>query len=57
VQFAGDRLDSGIGMLAAVSLAVPTPALTWVYVLLLGPAIHWSFSFVLFRLGLKQRAA
>ncbi len=57
VQFAGDRLDSGIGMLAAVSIAVPTPALTWVYVLLIGPAIHWSFSFVLFRLGLKQRAA
>lgn len=57
VQFIGDRLDSGIGMLAAVSLAVPTPALTWLYVLLLGPAIHWSFSFVLFRLGLKRRAA
>lgn len=57
VQFAGDRLDSGIGMLAAVSLAVPAPALTWMYVLLIGPAIHWSFSVVLFRLGLKQRAA
>jgi hypothetical protein len=29
----------------------------WIYVLLIGPAIHWSFSLVLFRLGLKQRAA
>ena len=57
VQFTGDRLDSGIVILAAVSLAVPTPALTWLYVLLIGPAIHWSFSLVLFRLGLKQRAA
>lgn len=57
VQFVIDRLDSGIGMLAAVSLAVPTPALVWLYVLLLGPAIHWLFSVVLFRLGLKQRAA
>ena len=57
VQFIGDRLDSGIGMLAAVTLTVPTPALTWAYVLLLGPAIHWSFSLVLFRLGLKRRAA
>jgi hypothetical protein len=57
VQFIGDRLDSGIGMLAAVSVAVPTPALVWLYVLLIGPAIHWSFSLVLFRLGLKQRAA
>jgi hypothetical protein len=57
VQFLVDRLDSGIGMLAAVSVAVHTPAMVWVYVLLIGPAIHWSFSLVLFRLGLKQRAA
>ncbi|CAN5847960.1 CDP-archaeol synthase [soil metagenome] len=56
-QFIVDRLDSGIGMLAAVSLVVPTPAMVWCYVLLIGPAIHWSFSLVLFRLGLKQRAA
>jgi CDP-archaeol synthase len=57
VQFIVDRLDSGIGMLTAVSLAVHTPAMVWLYVLLFGPAIHWSFSLVLFRLGLKQRAA
>lgn len=57
LQFMVDRLDSGIGMLAALSLVVPTPAMVWVYVLVIGPAIHWSFSLVLFRLGLKQRAA
>jgi hypothetical protein len=57
LQFVVDRLDSGIGMLAAVSVAVHTPPMVWVYVLLIGPAIHWSFSLVLFRLGLKQRAA
>lgn len=57
VQFVVDRLDSGMGMLAAVSLAVPAPALVWLYVLLIGPAIHWLFSVVLFRLGLKLRAA
>ena len=57
VQFIVDRLDSGIGMLAAVSLAVHAPAMVWLYVLLFGPAVHWSFSLVLFRLGLKQRAA
>ncbi len=57
MQFIADRLDSGIGMLAAVSLAVHTPAGVWLYVLLAGPPIHWSFSLVLFRLGLKQRAA
>ena len=57
VQFMVDRLDSGIGMLLVVSLAVPTPWLTWAVVLLIGPAIHWSFSVVMFRLGLKARAA
>lgn len=57
LQFVVDRLDSGIGMLLALSVAVHVPLLVWTYVLLVGPAIHWSFSVVLFRLGLKQRAA
>jgi hypothetical protein len=56
-QFVLDRFDSGIGMLTALSLAVDVPWLTWVYVLLGGSFIHWSFSVVMFRLGLKQRAA
>jgi len=56
-HFMLDRLDSGIGMLVALSLAVEVPWLTWAYVLLAGPFIHWSFSLVMFRLGLKQRAA
>jgi len=56
-QFVGDRLDSGIGMLTAVSLAVPTPWRVWALVLLLGPAIHWAFSGVMFKLGIKPRAA
>ena len=56
-HFTLDRLDSGIGMLAALSLVVEVPWLTWMYVLLIGPFIHWSFSLVMFRLGLKQRAA
>ena len=57
VQFIADRLDSGVGMLTAISLVVPTSPRTWGYVLLIGPVIHWSFSVVLFRLGLKRRAA
>lgn len=57
LQFAIDRLDSGIGMLLVVSLAVPTPWLTWGIVLVAGPAIHWSFSVLMFRLGLKARPA
>ena len=55
--FVVDRLDSIVGMLAAVSLTVPTSWLTWIYVIIFGPAIHWSFSVLLFRLGVKARPA
>ena len=57
LQFVFDRLDSGLGMLLAVSLAVPTPWTTWAVVLGVGPVIHWSFSVAMFRLGLKARPA
>lgn len=57
VQFSIDRLDSGVGMLAVVSAIVPTPWTTWAVVLLAGPVIHWTFSVVMFRLGLKPRPA
>jgi CDP-2,3-bis-(O-geranylgeranyl)-sn-glycerol synthase len=57
VQFLFDRLDSGIGMLLALSLVVPVAWQTWAVVLIVGPFIHWSFSLVMFRLGLKARAA
>ena len=56
-QFIGDRADSGIGMLCALSLAVPTPWQTWAIVLIAGWAIHWSFSLVLFVLRVKPRPA
>ena len=56
-QFVVDRLDSGIGMLLALSIAVEVPWLTWLTVLTVGPAIHWSFSVAMFSLGLKQRPA
>jgi hypothetical protein len=56
-QLAGDRLDSALGLLFAASLLVKVPLLTWVIVLGIGPLFHWSFSLVLFRLGLKPRAA
>jgi CDP-2,3-bis-(O-geranylgeranyl)-sn-glycerol synthase len=57
IGFLVDRLDSIVGMLTAVSIAVPTSWLTWVGVLVLGPAIHWSFSVLLYRLGVKARPA
>ena len=52
-----DRVDSLLGMLLAISLVVPTPWQIWLYVFVLGPFIHWFFSFVLFLLKVKERAA
>jgi hypothetical protein len=57
VSFIIDRIDSILGALVAIALVVPTPWLTWAYVLAIGPAIHWSFSFLLYRIGVKARAA
>jgi CDP-2,3-bis-(O-geranylgeranyl)-sn-glycerol synthase len=56
-QFLIDRLDSGVGMLLAVSAIVSIPALTWLLVLSVGPSIHWAFSVLMFHLGLKSRPA
>jgi hypothetical protein len=52
-----DRIDSIIGALVALSVAVHTPWLTWLWVLVLGPSIHLLFSWWLFRMGVKRRAA
>ena len=57
VSFVVDRLDSIVGMLAAISLVSPTPWKTWLFVLVIGPAIHLAFSILLYRLGVKERAA
>jgi CDP-2,3-bis-(O-geranylgeranyl)-sn-glycerol synthase len=57
VCFIVDHIDSIVGMLAAVTIAVETPWTTWLWVLILGPAIHLLFSWWLFRLGVKGRAA
>jgi len=54
---AADRLDSAFGVLVAVSFVVATPAATWFWVLVLGPPVHAVFSMLLFRLGVKARAA
>jgi hypothetical protein len=52
-----DRLDSTVGVLAALALAVPLPPATVVYVLLAGVALHGALSVVTFRLGGKERPA
>jgi CDP-diglyceride synthetase len=57
VSFVVDRIDSIVAMLSAIALAVPIPWKTWAFVLLIGPAIHLLFSVLLYRLGVKERAA
>jgi hypothetical protein len=57
VSFIIDRLDSIVGMLLAITLAVPTPWMTWLLVIVIGPAIHLGFSALLYKLGVKERAA
>jgi hypothetical protein len=57
VCFIADRVDSILGMLVALSVVVPVPAMMWLYVLLIGPGIHFAFSALLYRLGVKPRPA
>ena len=54
-NLSADRLDSGIGMLVGGERRRAGAWQTWAVVLLVGPAIHWTFSVVMFRLGLKAR--
>jgi len=57
LAFVVDRLDSIVGMLLAITLAAPTPWMTWLFVIAIGPAIHLAFSVLLYKLGVKERAA
>ena len=56
-QFAVDRLDSGIGMLLALNTFSAVPWRAVAVVLIAGPFIHWTFSVLMFHLGLKPRPA
>jgi CDP-2,3-bis-(O-geranylgeranyl)-sn-glycerol synthase len=51
-----DRLDSVLGVLLVASLMVPVSVITWLLVLVIGPAMHAVFSIVLHALGIKARA-
>ena len=55
--FVLDRVDSVAGLLIALSMVVPTPFLTCVYVVLVGAPIHGLFSGLLFLSGVKARPA
>jgi hypothetical protein len=52
-----DRLDSTLGLLLGLWLVVPVPALTWLLVLLFGPAVHLAFSALLYVSRVKARIA
>ena len=55
--FIVDQVDSIFGGLFAVSILVPVPLWSWIYVLLIGAIIHWGFNCVFALVGLKTRAA
>lgn len=55
--FVVDRIDSIVGVIAALMLVVPVPLTTGLCVVLVGPALHGLFSVALFRLGVKARPA
>ena len=57
LSFVIDRVDSIVGMLLVVGVMVPVPSLTWAYMLVVGPIVHFSFSALLHRLGVKARVA
>lgn len=50
-----DRIDSTLGVLLMLSLLVPVPWQTWIYLLLLGPGVHFLFSVWLHRVKVKTR--
>jgi CDP-archaeol synthase len=57
VCFLGDRSDSILGGFLALALVVPAPVTILLYLLLIGPSVHWMFSLLLFFLGVKARPA
>jgi CDP-2,3-bis-(O-geranylgeranyl)-sn-glycerol synthase len=52
-----DRVDSILAMLVALAVAVPLPWLTALLLVTLGPAVHLSFSALLWLAHVKERLA
>ena len=55
--FVVDRLDSTLGVLVSLMLAVPVPPATVVYIVVVGVGLHGALSVVTFHLGGKARPA
>lgn len=51
-----DRFDSAVGVLLAVTLLLPVTPATWGWTLALGVGLHAMFSYILHRVGVKNRA-
>lgn len=51
-----DRCDSELGVLLVISLLLPVSLMTWIWTLLLGVGLHAGFSYLLYLLGVKNRA-
>jgi len=52
-----DRFDSTVALLIGMSLFVTLHWMTWVWVLMLGPLVHFGFSALLYAIGVKARIA
>jgi len=57
LSFVVDRLDSIAGLMLALVSVVSVPAMTWAYVAVIGPMVHFAFSALVFALGGKGRMA
>ena len=55
--FVIDQSDSVIGGLLAVSIVVPVPVTSWIYLIAVGATTHLGFNYGLMRMGLRDRAA
>jgi len=57
LSFVVDRIDSIAGLMLALLCVVSVPAMTWAFVAVTGPMVHFAFSALVFALGGKGRIA
>ena len=52
-----DRIDSIAAMLIALALVVPLPWMSAILMVVVGPAVHFMFSALLWMVHVKERLA
>ena len=55
--FLVDQTDCVVGGLIFVSVFVPVPLESWIFIVVTGGLAHLGFNYVLLRMGLRERAA